>query len=65
MCSHFQLGLCNPTTEPVGRKKAIMLFAVIFLLGGFLQAFATNLDTMMAGRFIAGREYHDNSSRSV
>ncbi|KAI8335110.1 general substrate transporter [Chlamydoabsidia padenii] len=58
--SLLQAGCCvgalltNLVAEPVGRKKAIMIFAVVFLLGGLLQALATNLDTMMAGRFIAG-----------
>lgn len=43
--------------DPIGRKRAIMIYSVVFVLGGLLQALATNLDTMMAGRFIAGRKF--------
>ncbi|CAO3592943.1 unnamed protein product [Absidia cylindrospora] len=58
--SLLQAGCCigsllsNLLADPIGRKKAIMAYSVVFVLGGLLQTLATNLDTMMAGRFIAG-----------
>ncbi|KAI8096978.1 general substrate transporter [Halteromyces radiatus] len=58
--SLLQAGCCvgslltNLVADPVGRKKAIIIFSVIFILGGLLQTLAHNLDTMMAGRFVAG-----------
>lgn len=37
-----------------GRKFAIVLSSVIFVVGGILQVVATNMATMLAGRFVAG-----------
>jgi predicted MFS family arabinose efflux permease len=40
-----------------GRKFAIVLSSLIFVLGGILQVVATNMGMMLAGRFFAGCEY--------
>ncbi|ORY94966.1 general substrate transporter [Syncephalastrum racemosum] len=58
--SLLQAGCCvgalliNFFADPFGRKKAIMLGSVVFLIGGILQTVAQNVDTMMAGRFVTG-----------
>ena len=44
-------------TDPFGRKLAIILSSIIFIVGGILQAVAQNLPTMLAGRFIAGCKF--------
>ncbi|KAI7857479.1 general substrate transporter [Circinella umbellata] len=46
--------LINFFADPFGRKLAIILSSIIFIVGGILQAVAQNLPTMLAGRFIAG-----------
>ncbi|KAI9488205.1 general substrate transporter [Zychaea mexicana] len=46
--------LINFFADPYGRKLAIIVSSVIFIVGGILQAVAQNLATMMAGRFVAG-----------
>lgn len=38
----------------IGRRKTILYGSCIFLVGGALQAFATDMSMMMFGRFIAG-----------
>ncbi|ORX60426.1 general substrate transporter [Hesseltinella vesiculosa] len=56
----LQVGCCvgsiatNLVAEPIGRKKAIIIFAAIFIMGGIMQVAAQNLATMKAGRFFAG-----------
>jgi predicted MFS family arabinose efflux permease len=40
-----------------GRRFAIVLSSIIFVLGGILQVVATNMSMMLAGRFLAGCEY--------
>ncbi|KAI8890860.1 general substrate transporter [Backusella circina FSU 941] len=58
--SMLQAGCCvgallsNFVSDPIGRKKSIVVFGAIFLLGSALQVGAHNLPTMMAGRFIGG-----------
>ncbi|KAL2752310.1 hypothetical protein ACRALDRAFT_2060920 [Sodiomyces alcalophilus JCM 7366] len=59
--STFQVGcffgalLTFPLAEKLGRKKAIMLAGLVFLLGGSLMTGAGgNLDIIVAGRAIAG-----------
>jgi predicted MFS family arabinose efflux permease len=44
--------------DPIGRKKSIVVYGVVFLLGSSLQVGAHNLATMMAGRFIGGSKFH-------
>lgn len=41
--------------DKLGRRLAIIIGCVIFMLGGSLQTSATNIDLMMSGRFFAGR----------
>ncbi|PKS07779.1 hypothetical protein jhhlp_006387 [Lomentospora prolificans] len=43
-----------PLGDKLGRKWAILIGAVVFLLGGALQTSAQNIAYMMAGRAIAG-----------
>jgi len=38
----------------LGRRKTILYGALIFLVGGFFQAFATGMPMMIVGRIIAG-----------
>lgn len=40
--------------DALGRRKAFMLCAVPMLVGPLLSAFASDLNTMVAGRFLAG-----------
>ncbi|KAF2093152.1 general substrate transporter [Rhizodiscina lignyota] len=47
-------GLAGPAGDWIGRKKTILLGAVIFLLGGGLQTGAQNLGYLYAGRCISG-----------
>ncbi|KAI8139029.1 general substrate transporter [Fennellomyces sp. T-0311] len=46
--------LINFFADRFGRKLAIIVSSVIFIIGGILQAVAQNLATMLAGRFVAG-----------
>ncbi|KAI9317407.1 general substrate transporter [Dichotomocladium elegans] len=46
--------LINFFADPFGRKLAIILASVIFIVGGILQTVAQNVASMLAGRFIAG-----------
>ena len=46
----FGGGLAGPVGDYLGRKKTILLGAVIFLLGGALQTSAQSLDYLYAGR---------------
>ncbi|KAK4635992.1 Low glucose sensor SNF3 [Fulvia fulva] len=50
----FGAGLAGPAGDYLGRKKTILLGALIFILGGGLQAGAQNLGYLYAGRAIAG-----------
>lgn len=47
-------GLAGPVGDILGRKKTILLGAIIFLLGGGLQTGAQALSYLYAGRAIAG-----------
>lgn len=47
-------GLAGPIGDYIGRKKTILLGAIIFLFGGGLQTGAQNLGYLYAGRCIAG-----------
>ncbi|KAK3704158.1 hypothetical protein LTR37_013998 [Vermiconidia calcicola] len=47
-------GLAGPAGDWLGRKKTILLGALIFILGGGLQTGAQNLSYLYAGRLIAG-----------
>lgn len=38
----------------IGRRKTILYGSIVFFVGGALQAFATGLPMMMAGRIVAG-----------
>ncbi|KAG2172225.1 hypothetical protein INT43_004766 [Umbelopsis isabellina] len=46
--------LINFFADRWGRKFAIVLSSIIFVVGGILQVVAHNMDTMLAGRFVAG-----------
>jgi MFS family permease len=50
----FGAGLAGPCGDVLGRKKTILVGALIFLLGGALQAGAQALSYLYAGRAIAG-----------
>jgi MFS family permease len=50
----FGAGLAGPAGDRLGRKKTIMLGALIFIVGGSLQTAAQTLDYLYAGRAIAG-----------
>lgn len=41
-------------TDWIGRRKAILIGVIVFLIGGSIQAGAQNLSMIMAGRFFAG-----------
>lgn len=47
-------GLAGPVGDWLGRKKTIMLGALIFILGGGLQTGAKNLGFLYSGRVFAG-----------
>lgn len=40
--------------DAIGRRKAIMIGTIIFLIGGTIQTAAQNLSMMLGGRFVAG-----------
>ncbi|KAK0345578.1 Ribulose bisphosphate carboxylase large chain [Friedmanniomyces endolithicus] len=40
--------------DVIGRRKTILYGAVIFIIGGTCQSFATGMSMMMLGRFVAG-----------
>ncbi|CAE7199104.1 unnamed protein product [Rhizoctonia solani] len=40
--------------DSIGRRKAIVVGCIVFIIGGTLQTAAQNLSMMMAGRFLAG-----------
>ncbi|KAJ2962452.1 hypothetical protein NQZ79_g2349 [Umbelopsis isabellina] len=46
--------LINFFADRWGRKFAIVLSSLIFVVGGILQVVAHNMPTMLAGRFVAG-----------
>jgi len=50
----FGAMFAGPAGDYLGRKKTIMLGALIFIVGGALQTAAQSLDFMYAGRAIAG-----------
>lgn len=50
----FGAGFAGPAGDYLGRKKTILLGALIFILGGGLQAGARGLSYLYAGRAIAG-----------
>ncbi|EME48956.1 hypothetical protein DOTSEDRAFT_19446 [Dothistroma septosporum NZE10] len=50
----FGAGFAGPAGDYLGRKKTILLGALIFILGGGLQSGAQNLGYLYAGRAIAG-----------
>ncbi|KAI9301483.1 general substrate transporter [Cunninghamella echinulata] len=58
--SLLQVGCCigailsSFVADPLGRKKSIMVFAFVFLLGGILQVVANRIEIMMVGRCISG-----------
>ncbi|CEP15143.1 hypothetical protein [Parasitella parasitica] len=58
--SVLQAGCCagalliNFVADPFGRKWSVVLSSFIFIIGSILQVVATNLPTMMAGRFFGG-----------
>ncbi|CAO3627400.1 unnamed protein product [Cunninghamella blakesleeana] len=58
--SFLQIGCCigallsSVVADPLGRKKSIMLFAFIFLIGGILQVLATYINILILGRWISG-----------
>lgn len=47
-------GLAGLTGDWIGRKRTILLGAIIFLLGGGLQTGAQNISYLYAGRVFAG-----------
>jgi sugar porter (SP) family MFS transporter len=50
----FGAGLAGPSGDKLGRKKTIMIGAIIFCLGGALQTGAQGLGYLYSGRAIAG-----------
>jgi len=50
----FGAALAGPVGDRLGRKKTILIGALIFLLGGALQTGAQTLDYLYAGRCLAG-----------
>ena len=50
----FGAMFAGPAGDYIGRKKTIMLGALIFIVGGSLQTAAQSLDYLYAGRAIAG-----------
>lgn len=50
----FGAGFAGPVGDYLGRKKTILLGALIFILGGGLQSGARSLSYLYAGRAIAG-----------
>jgi MFS family permease len=50
----FGAMFAGPAGDYLGRKKTIMLGALIFIVGGSLQTAAQSLDYLYAGRAIAG-----------
>lgn len=50
----FGAGLAGPAGDYLGRKKTILIGALIFILGGGLQTGAQGLSYLYAGRAIAG-----------
>lgn len=47
-------GLAGPCGDWLGRKKTVLIGAIIFLVGGALQTGAQNLGYLYSGRLIAG-----------
>jgi sugar porter (SP) family MFS transporter len=50
----FGAGIAGPCGDKLGRKKTIMIGAIVFCLGGALQTGAQNLSYLYSGRAIAG-----------
>ena len=50
----FGAMLAGPSGDYLGRKRTILLGALIFIIGGALQTAAQSLDYLYAGRAIAG-----------
>lgn len=50
----FGAALAGPAADKLGRRLAIVIGAVFFILGGVLQAVAQNLSFLYSGRAIAG-----------
>jgi sugar porter (SP) family MFS transporter len=50
----FGAGIAGPSGDKLGRKKTIMIGALIFCLGGALQTGAQGLSYLYSGRAIAG-----------
>ncbi|KAI0472906.1 MFS transporter [Xylariaceae sp. FL0804] len=50
----FGAGLAGPAGDLLGRRKTIMLGALLFILGGAIQTSAQSLSYLYSGRAIAG-----------
>ena len=50
----FGAGLAGPCADWIGRRLAIIIGALTFILGGLLQAAAQNIAFLYAGRLIGG-----------
>lgn len=50
----FGAAIAGPLGDWLGRRLSIMVGAIIFCVGGILQAAAQNISYMYAGRAVAG-----------
>lgn len=46
--------LAGPTADGLGRRKASLIFLAIFFIGSLVACFATNIETLFAGRLLQG-----------
>lgn len=45
---------CGVLADIFGRKKTLLVGAIVFSIGGALQTFTTGFASMVAGRIVAG-----------
>tara|TARA_R100001132_G_scaffold27324_1_gene32287 strand:+ start:762 stop:2009 length:1248 start_codon:yes stop_codon:yes gene_type:complete len=50
----FGQGIYGPLSDTTGRKPSLYLGFALFLIGGLLSLFSTDLTVMLAGRFLQG-----------
>jgi len=41
-------------TNPEGRRRELIIAAILYALGGFVTAIAPNLEVLLVGRFLYG-----------